>query len=130
MRPVLMLEINEVPLRVYEKYALDSRFPHITRLLKNSQLVDTLISDEGELSPWCTWPTIHRGLSKQEHGVIHLGQDPATFRGTPIWDEYLQSGHAVGVFGSLQSWPPRDPGILHHACRTRHEGADAIAQTG
>jgi len=110
MRPVLLLEVNEVPLRVYQKYAGDPRFPNIRKLLNESVQLDTLISDEGELSPWCTWPTIHRGMSKRDHGIFHLGQDPATFRGTPIWDEYLKRGLSVGVFGSLQSWPPKDPG--------------------
>jgi hypothetical protein len=49
-------------------------------------------------------------MSNTAHGVHHLGQDVATFRGTPLWDEYRARGLAVGVCGSLQSWPPRDPG--------------------
>ena len=110
MRPVLLLEINEVPLRVWKKYGADPRFPAIGRFLRESRMVETELSDEGELSPWCTWPTFHRGLPKKEHGIYNLGQDPATFRGTPIWEEYRRRGKNVGVFGSMQSWPPSDPG--------------------
>jgi hypothetical protein len=110
MRPVLLLEINEVPLRLYRKYAADPRFPHIRELVDSSQIVETLQTEEGELSPWCTWPTLHRGLTKKDHGIYYLGQDPATYRGTPIWEDVRSQGHSVGVFGSLQSWPPRDPG--------------------
>jgi hypothetical protein len=110
MRPVLLLEINEVPIRVWEHFAEDPRFPGIARLLRESHRIETLQTDPGELSPWCTWPTIHRGLSKAEHGIYNLGQDPATFRGVPLWEEFRQRGLATGVFGSLQSWPPRDPG--------------------
>jgi len=109
-RPILLLEVNEVPLRVYQKYAADSRFPNIARLMNESALIETLIGDEGELSPWCTWPTFHRGLPKEKHGSFHLGQDPATFHGTPIWEEFRKKGLSVGVFGSMQSWPPADPG--------------------
>lgn len=110
MRPVLLLEINEVPLRVWKKFAGDPRFPSIARMLRESKLIETVVRDEGELSPWCTWPTFHRGLPKKEHGIFHLGQDPATFRGLPIWEEFRARGMNVGVFGSMQSWPPRDPG--------------------
>ena len=110
MRPVLLLEVNEVPLRVFRKYSADPRFPNLRKFVESSLLVETLITDEGELSPWCTWPTIHRGLKKKDHGILHLGQDPATFHGTPIWEEYLKRGESVGVFGSLQSWPAKEPG--------------------
>jgi hypothetical protein len=110
MRPVLLLEINEVPLKMYRKYAADPRFPHVRELFESFDLVETLNTDPGELSPWCTWPTLHRGLPKEKHGVHYLGQDPATYKGTAIWDEILQRGHSVGIFGSLQSWPPREPG--------------------
>jgi hypothetical protein len=110
MRPVLLLEINEVPLRVWKHFAEDHRFPHVARLLRESAMVETKLSDPGELSPWCTWPTFHRGISKDEHGIHNLGQDPATFRGTPIWEEFRKRGMPIGIFGSLQSWPPADPG--------------------
>jgi hypothetical protein len=36
-----------------------------------------------------------------------LGQDPATFRGDPIWDVVEQAGLPVGIFGPMQSWPAR-----------------------
>jgi hypothetical protein len=36
-----------------------------------------------------------------------LGQDPDTFRGVNIWDVAEQEGLSVGLFGPLQSWPPR-----------------------
>jgi hypothetical protein len=110
MRPVLLLELNEIPLRIWKHYAGSGRFPAISRMLSESFLLETKIVDSGELSPWSTWPTFHRGLSNDQHGIFHLGQDPTTFKGVPIWEEYRKRGHSVGVFGSLQSWPPRDPG--------------------
>jgi len=110
VRPVLLLEINEVPLRIWKKYGADSRYPSIARILKEGSITQTVLADEGELSPWCTWPTFHRGLLKKEHGIYNLGQDPSTFRGTPIWEEFRAKGLPVGIFGSLQSWPPKDSG--------------------
>ena len=110
-RPLLLLEINEVPWRVVRRsvhrwFALSrsrtvfQEFAHLYR--RRGQT--------GELSPWITWPTFHRGMTKEKHGIENLGQDPATFKGTPIWKEFRDRGYSIGVFGSLQSWPPIAPG--------------------
>ena len=110
MNPILLLEINEIPWRLLNRYRDKEKYPNIETFFHNASLYTSITVDEGELSPWVTWPTIHRGLPNVEHRVFNLGQDPATFRGTPIWDEFLKLGASVGIFGSLQSWPPKNPG--------------------
>lgn len=109
-RPILLLEINEVPWRLIDHFIDDPRFANIKAFFNRSATFTTIAQDTGELSPWVTWPTFHRGISNQEHKIFHLGQDPASYKGVPIWDEYLNRGYSVGVCGSLQSWPPKDPG--------------------
>ncbi|MBI3544210.1 MAG: hypothetical protein HY075_13150 [Deltaproteobacteria bacterium] len=108
VRPILLLEVNEVPWRLIDRFKAD--YPNIRRFFDSSRTFTSVTVDTGELSPWITWPSFHRGLSNREHGVQFLGQDPATFKGTPIWEEYRRRGHSIGVCGSLQSWPPVDPG--------------------
>jgi hypothetical protein len=110
MTPVLLLEINEVPWRLLDSYLGRSEFPHVTRFFANSSHYVTLAVDTGELSPWVTWPTLHRGMNNEQHGIRNLGQDPATFRGKPIWQEIRERGGSIGICGSMQSWPPIDPG--------------------
>jgi hypothetical protein len=110
MRPLLLLEMNEIPWRVIDLYRETPGYPHLRRFFAESKTYTTMAVDSGELSPWVTWPTLHRGLPNEAHGIFNLGQDPSTFRGTPIWEEYRQRGLSIGVCGSLQSWPPRDPG--------------------
>lgn len=110
MKPILLLEMNEIPWRVIDLYLSDSRFPHIGKFFGSSRTYTTLAVDSGELSPWVTWPSLHRGMSNDHHGVFNLGQNPDTYKGVAIWDEYRRRNLNVGVFGSLQSWPPRDPG--------------------
>ena len=110
VRPVLLLEINEVPWRVIDKVLADPRFPNTRRFFQEAATFTTISRDTGELSPWVTWPSLHRGMTNRDHAVKNLGQDVATFRGTPIWEEYRAQGHSIGICGSLQSWPPRDPG--------------------
>jgi hypothetical protein len=109
-RPILLLEMNEIPWRLLDLYRNDARFPAIRTFFSRASTFTTLAVDSGELSPWVTWPTFHRGMSNTEHGIRNLGQDPSTFKGVPIWEEFRRSGYSIGVCGSLQSWPPMDPG--------------------
>ncbi len=110
MTPILLLEINEIPWRLIDRYSDQHRLPNISRFLKQSHQFTTVAVDTGELSPWVTWPTLHRGMNNEKHGIKNLGQDPATFRGRPIWQDIRDRGGAIGICGSMQSWPPIDPG--------------------
>lgn len=110
LKHLLLLEINEVPWSVYDAYVKDDRFRNLQKLLKSSHRFTTICSDTGHLSPWVTWPTIHRGVPDHVHKIKDLGQDASTFQGIPIWDEYLKLNLNIGIFGSMQSWPPKFPG--------------------
>lgn len=110
MKPILLLEINEIPWRLIKLYKDNDSYPHIKEFFSKSCSYTSLAVDTGELSPWVTWPSLHRGMPNTEHKIYNLGQDPKTFCGTPIWEEFRQRGASIGVFGSLQSWPPKDPG--------------------
>ena len=110
VRPILLLEINEIPWRVIDHYSQQKRFPALREFFSKTENYTTETQDEGHLSPWITWPTLHRGIPNTQHAIAYLGQDPTTFVGTPIWEEFRLKGLSIGVFGSLQSWPPRDPG--------------------
>ncbi|MDQ3002704.1 MAG: hypothetical protein M3Y08_15755 [Fibrobacterota bacterium] len=107
---LLLLEMNEIPWRVIDHYKGNPEYPNIGRFFSRADTYTTIATDEGELSPWVTWPTFHRGMGNLDHKVKNLGQDPSTFNGVPIWEEYLTRGRSIGVFGSMQSWPPKNPG--------------------
>ncbi|MES2803330.1 MAG: hypothetical protein V4654_12620 [Bdellovibrionota bacterium] len=110
MSKVLFLEINEVPYRLIDQYINHKDFSNIKKLFQNSWTFTSIAVDDGELSPWITWPTVHRGMDSSQHGVKNLGQDVKTFQGSTIWEDLRKQGYSVGVFGALQSWPPKDPG--------------------
>src|SRR5438067_120606 len=100
MTPILLLEMNEIPWRLLDRYK--EQFPYIRHFFEDAHQFTTTTVDTGELSPWVTWPTLHRGMSNEEHGIKNLGQDPATFRGKPIWKEIREQGGSIGICGSLQ----------------------------
>jgi hypothetical protein len=110
MTPVLMLEMNEIPWRVIDRFSNSQRWPNLSHFFDTAHLYTSVAVDTGELSPWVTWPTLHRGMNNDGHNIRNLGQDPDTFAGKTIWDELRAAGHSIGVFGSMQSWPPREPG--------------------
>ncbi|HVF36915.1 MAG TPA: hypothetical protein VNA29_03115 [Sphingomicrobium sp.] len=111
-RRFVLFELNEVPLRVVRHYA--DRHPQsaFAKMLRTGRRWDTVTPDTGHLSPWITWPTLHRGVSSEEHHIVALGQDVSDVnrRYPPVWTLLADAGRRVGMFGSLHSYPP--PGNL------------------
>ena len=107
MAAVLLYELNEVPWEVVDLYVEHRPNSHLARLVANGEDRTSHNYDPDHLSPWCTWPTFHTGLHRAEHNSHELGQDPATFRGTSIWEAAEKAGKSIGLFGVLQTWPPR-----------------------
>jgi hypothetical protein len=102
---VVLYELNEVPWNVVDYYVARRPNSNFAALIKDGQSVTTVDSGPAALTPWRTWPTLH--TSTYDHNSFDLGQDPATFRGDPIWDVAEQAGLRVGIFGPMQSWPAR-----------------------
>jgi hypothetical protein len=110
-RDVILYELNEVPWSIVDYYVDRRPKSNFAALLDGGQSLTTRHSDAPELQglqPWRTWPSFHNSM--YEHNSFDLGQDPATFRGDPIWDVAESAGLSVGLFGPLQSWPARQFG--------------------
>ena len=107
VKQVLLYELNEVPWEILDRYVEVRPQSNSARLLGHAMQRTTIDEDPVLLMPWRTWPTVHRSLLTKDHGAMDQGQDPETFRGTPIWDVVEAAGLPVGLFGVLQSWPAR-----------------------
>ena len=106
-QPLILYELNEVPWRVIDWYVRLRPNSALAQLLDRSQTFTTVTKDEGELHPWTTWPTLHRGVTNSQHNIRFINQsltEAVSF--PPIWETLNQAGKRVGVFGSLQSYPP------------------------
>jgi hypothetical protein len=103
-RNVILYELNEVPWSVVDYYVAKRPASNLAALLREGQSLTTTNSSD-DLQPWRTWPTFH--TSMYDHNSYDLGQDPTSFRGEPLWDVAERAGLSVGLFGPLQSWPPR-----------------------
>lgn len=108
MPAVILYELNEVPWQIVDQYVERHPDSHVARLVASAECLTTHNADPDHLSPWGTWPTFHKGMHRAEHNVHQLGQDPETFRGTDMWEVVEAAGKKVGLFGALQTWPPRE----------------------
>jgi hypothetical protein len=106
-RKVILFELNEVPYRIFEYYIRQHPQSALAKLMRQSQQYETIAADQGELAPTRTWPTVHRGVDDEQHGLKNFGQalDDVDRAFPPIWQILAKQGVKVGVFGSLFTFP-------------------------
>ncbi len=106
-RRVVVYELNEVSWEILDEYVARRPRSTLATLLGETFQRTTINDDDVELMPWRTWPTFHCSAATADHNSFDQGQDPSTFRGVPLWDVADRAGRSVGLFGLLQTWPPR-----------------------
>lgn len=101
-------ELNEVSPSVLEDYILKRPNSTLAQLVHVGFYASTYCSDFGQLHPWSTWPTVHRGVTNAQHNIHYINQDisDANSNFPPIWQTLASNDITVGIFGSLQSYPP------------------------
>ena len=110
-QPLLVYELNEVPWRVIDWYVRRNRDSALGQILGSAATFTTVTHDEGELHPWTTWPTFHRGVTNSVHNIRFINQSLTDAKAyPPVWEALQRAGKRVGLFGSLQSYPPPKTG--------------------
>ncbi len=110
---VILFELNEVPQRVLDDFCDTHPQSALSEMRASAMKLET-VSEDGpgpSLSPWFTWPSVHRGVPKSLHNIAHLGQPLAAVnREYPsLWTIVAEAGGRAGVCGSLHSYPvPED----------------------
>lgn len=105
-RNVILFELNEVPFRVLDYFNAARPDSFLARASARMQQYRTSIPlDHGQLDPWISWATLHRGVTDANHGILHLGQNlrRADAEYPPAWQILHRAGISTGVFGSLHS---------------------------
>ena len=113
-KKIILFELNEVPLRVIDQFCRWSPALLLARRLGECHQYETFTEDVGHLSPWTTWPTLHRGVPGPRHLIANFGQDNRTVdrEFPPLWDLLARHGIRTGICGSLHSYPM--PSDLNH----------------
>ncbi len=107
MKKIIFYELNEISPRLLEYYIKSKPQSALAKLVKKRNYFKTHTTDTGELHPWSTWPTIHRGVNNTKHNIRFINQDLlASAKYPPIWELLEKDNISIGLFGSLQSFPP------------------------
>ena len=107
MKKLLIYELNELPLSVLNWYMAKNKEGYFAKRLSPEYIYETICSDDGELHPWTTWPTLYRGVNNHKHKIQFINQKtPESYLYPTVWEDLLEKGKTIGIFGSLQSYPP------------------------
>jgi len=107
MRKLILFELNEVPYSVIDYFCQKYPKSHLAKTLPHCTQYETYTEDEGELHPWSTWPTVHRGISNHQHHLKDFGEslENVDAEYPPVWKILNQCHVSTGVFASLHSYP-------------------------
>jgi len=103
-RKIVLFELNEVPVRIFKHFCRLNPGSALGRHWKELTRYETWTEDTGWLEPWITWPTLHRGVTNERHGITEIDR---AF--PPLWKILAGRGIKTGVCGSLHTYPmPED----------------------
>ncbi len=109
----VVIEANEVPPRIFQKYASLNPASHIATLLRESRLIVTEADDVPEdfLYPSQTWASLNTGAPYDRHRIRwYNDKKPANY---PMYWRILASrGYSVGLVNSLHTSPVED--LINH----------------
>lgn len=102
----IVIEINEVPLRVLNHYAKLNPNSSIAHLLNKSLVLQTEAKDveESFLYPSQTWASLNTGVAYDLH-KIHWYNDPKPNDYPLYWKSIADNGLNVGLINTLHSSP-------------------------
>jgi hypothetical protein len=106
MQKVVILEVNEVPLRIFKHYAALNPSSCVAKVLAESMVLETMADDveESFLYPSQTWASLNTGAAYDQHNV-HWYNDPKPERYPLYWAKVLDAGYSVGLVNTLHSSP-------------------------
>ncbi len=104
---IILFELNEVPLRIIDFYISKRPNSWLAQNQSKFKKYETFSENEGHLSPWNTWPTLHRGVPSSKHFIADFNQDMTLVdkEFPTIWNILAKNKIKTGVFGSLHSYP-------------------------
>ncbi|MGH1490677.1 MAG: hypothetical protein ACRBK7_15025 [Acidimicrobiales bacterium] len=105
-RKLVVVEANEVPVRVIEDLAPSGRIPFLAGLLENGTLIETVAGESlpRELYPSQTWASMNTGVPYEQHGIYWYG-DRKSPEHPFYWQAAARAGRSVGLVNTLHSSP-------------------------
>lgn len=107
-RKIILFELNEVPFKVLDQFCKWQPKSALAKHLPKCFQYETRTQEISSLSPWITWPSVHRGVNDEKHMIQNFGQELSSVDRDfpPLWELLRRGGVRVGVCGSLHTYPP------------------------
>lgn len=103
MKPLILLELNEISFEYVEAYIARGELPHLGSLIRRHGYSETTSEDNyEELEPWIQWVTAHTGLAFWGHGVFRLG-DIVHNEFPQLWELLEAGGLKVGAVSPMNA---------------------------
>ncbi len=106
-KKIILFELNEVPYRIVDEFCSWRPNSSFARTLPVCRQYESYAEDRSALSPWKTWPSVHRGVNDEKHMIHDFGQDlsDVDVEYPPVWQILAKHGISTGVCGSLHTYP-------------------------
>ena len=103
---LIVLEANEIPLRIFRHYAQFNPGSAIARFLAEGAAAETVADDVTPdfLYPSQTWASLNSGAPYDAH-QIHWYNDAKPDAYPMYWRRLAEAGHSVGLVGALHAAP-------------------------
>ena len=72
---LIIYELNEVPKKIIDYYIKIKPNSNLNKLINKGTFIETTTDDIGELHPWSSWPTVHRGVDNSMHKIKFINQN-------------------------------------------------------
>ena len=100
---IFFLQLNEINFDYIDRYIELGHLPNFRALFEKHGYVETTSETEHHLAnPWIQWPTVHTGLSYEEHQVFRLGDIVKTDH-PMIYEVLEQNGISIGALAAFNA---------------------------
>ena len=106
-RKIILFELNEVPFKILDQFCQSRPNSTMARRLPGCFQYQTHTQEISSLSPWITWPSVHRGVNDERHMIRNFGEDLTEVDKffPPVWEMLRSKGVSVGICGTLHTYP-------------------------
>lgn len=98
---VIVLEFNELSMRLMDRFIDEGCLPHFERLRVESTVAVTDPEEsQDRLNPWIQWVTLHTGTSRSSHGIEKLGE-ASRLRLPTMGQAIAEDGRSAWICGTM-----------------------------
>lgn len=100
---IFFLQLNEINFDYIDRYIELGHLPNFKSLFDTHGYVETTSETEHHLAnPWIQWPTVHTGLSYDEHQIFRLG-DIVKTEHPMIYEVLENNGISIGALAAFNA---------------------------